>query len=59
MTLTLKVLAMFTLSMGTLIFEIVTFIYGWIPAHMALVTGVLIIWVNIPTLPLLGRGMPP
>ena len=39
MTLALKVLAMFTLSMGTLIFESVIFINSWMPAHMVLVTG--------------------
>ena len=38
MTLALKVLAMFTLIMGALIFESVIFKYGWMPAHMALVT---------------------
>ena len=47
MTLALKVLAMFTLSMSTLTFESVMFIYGWMPAHMALVTGVFLLSVNI------------
>ena len=47
MTLALKAFAMFTLSMGTLILESVIFIHGWMPAHMALVTGVFIFLINI------------
>ena len=38
MTLALKVLAMFTLSMGILIFESTIFVHGWMPVHVALVT---------------------
>ena len=34
MTLALKVLAMFTLSMGTLILKSTILIYGWLPAHI-------------------------
>ena len=56
MILVLKVLAMFTLSMGTPMFESVIFIYRWMPTRMAfLVTGVFIFLVNFtkirPSLP--------
>ena len=47
MTLALKVLVLFTISMGTLFLENALFIYGWMPAHMALVTAVAIFLVNI------------
>ena len=40
--LALKVLALFTLGGGALIFESLIFIYGWMPAHGALVMGALI-----------------
>ena len=50
MTLALKVIAMFTLGMGTLILESVILIYGWMSAYLALVTGVFIILSNIKNL---------
>ena len=40
--LALKVLALFTLRVGALSFESVIFIYGWMPAHGALVIVALI-----------------
>ena len=40
MTLALKVLAMFTLSMGSLTLKCALLIYGWLPAHITLVMGV-------------------
>ena len=42
MVLALKVLALSTLSVGALIFERVILIYGWMPAH-----GALVIWALI------------
>ena len=50
MILALKVLVMFTLSMGTLTLESAIFIYSWMPPHMALVTGVFIFLVNFNTI---------
>ena len=47
MILALKVLVMFTLSIGTLTLESAIFIYSWMPPQMALVTGVVIFLVNI------------
>ena len=47
MILALMVLAMFTLSMGTLTLESAIFIYSWMPPPIALVTGVVIFLVNI------------
>ena len=47
MTLALRVLAMFTLSMGTLILKGALHIYGWLPAHIALVMGVAFFLINI------------
>ena len=47
MTLALKVLAMFTLSMGTLILKSAILIYGWLPTHMALVMGAVFFLVNM------------
>ena len=47
MTLVLKALAMFTLSMGVLTAESVIAIYSWMPSYIALVTGVFIFLVNI------------
>ena len=47
MTLVLKVLAMFTLSMGTLILKSTILIYGWLPAHIEMVMGVAIFLINI------------
>ena len=55
MTLALKVLAMFTFNMGALISESAIFIYGWMPAHMALVAtqwlpiAVILIYMVIKT----------
>ena len=46
MTLALKVLVMLTTSMGTLFLKSVIFLYGWIPAHMALVTAAAIFMIN-------------
>ena len=47
MTLALKVIAMFTLGMGTLILESVILINGWMSAYLVLVTGGFIILSNI------------
>ena len=68
MTLALKVLAMFTLSMGILFLKSVILIYGWLPTQMILVTGSCIVLINIrkiiwvlqflPTLPLLAEVSP-
>ena len=67
MILAIKLLTMCTLSMGTLTLECAIFLYSWTtPPYMALVTGVLttlllltVVLIRfLPTLPLLGRGMP-
>ena len=42
MVLALKVLALFTLSVGALSFESIIFIYSWMPAHGALVIRALL-----------------
>ena len=47
MTLALKLLAMFTLSMGSIIIKCGLLIYGWLPAHITLVMGVAIFLINI------------
>ena len=39
MILAVKVLALFTISMGTLIFESGMFIHGWMPVRIALMTS--------------------
>ena len=47
MTIAVKVLVLLTISLGTLFLENVIFIYGWMPAHMALVTAAVIFLRNI------------
>ena len=47
MTLGLKLLAMFTLSMGSISIKCALLIYGWLPAHITLVMGVAIFLINI------------
>ena len=47
MTLALKVLAMLTLSMGSLTLKCALLIYGWLPAHITLVTGVAIFQIEL------------
>ena len=44
---TLKVLVLFTISMGTLFLETSMFIYGWMPAHMVLVIAASFFLINI------------
>ena len=47
MTLALNALLILTASMGTLFLKNVIFLYGWIPAHMQLVTAAAIFMINI------------
>ena len=47
MTLVLMVLAMLTLSMGSLTLKCASLIYGWLPTHITLVMGVAIFMMNI------------
>ena len=46
MTIAGKIIAVFTISMGTLMFKCALIIYGWISTHMTLVTGGLIVVVK-------------
>ena len=47
MTISCKILAMFTLSMGILVLECALLKNGWMSTHMTLVTGRLIVVVKI------------
>ena len=67
MTITCKIIAMFTIIMGTVVFKCSPLIYGWMSTYNALVTGGLIVVVKfsyslqwfLPTIFLPGRGIPP